>query len=321
MKSRKRVVLRDILNHCYQNTVNGNLIFYSYSDYLVYFTLFCTIARKRKVKVLMLCLMPDHIHYSAVVKHGSILSDFNQDTASQFVLSQNRFSGCSGSLMNHPFGSAVKKGDKKARTNIIYVGNNPVERRLVQYAEQYRWNFLAYAKSDHPFSERIILSAASRALRRALKCVDEFHRLGHPLPYNPLSRMFASLSVKESLQLTDYIISKYNVIDYSETIRYFDSYEDMLRAMHSSTGSEYDINEVFVGKSDAYYTPMINILVKELKLKDIHEILSYSTDRKFELYQLLRSRTDAPGEQIAKLLRMPFRRSSQDDIPEDFRGA
>ena len=315
MKSRKRVVHRDILNHCYQNTVNGNLIFYSVSDYLVYFTLFCTIARKLKVKVLMLCLMPDHIHYSAVVKHGPVLSAFNQETASKFVLSQNRFSACSGALMNHPFGSAAKKGDKIARTNIIYVGNNPVERRLVTKAEDYRWNFLAYALSDHPFSEKIVMSEASRPLRRGLKTVDLIYSRGNPLTYPVLKGLFSKLTKGESQQLTDYIVSKYLVIDFNETARFFDNFGNMIEAMHSSTGSEYDINEVFVGTSDAYYSRMIQILIRELKLKDIHEILSYSTERKFELYQLLRIKTDAPGAQIAKLLRMPFRRSTADDFP------
>ena len=317
MKSRKRYVIRDILNHYYQRTVKGNLIFYSVSDYLVYYTLFCTLAVKHSVKVYMLCLMPDHIHSTLAAKSAQDLSAFIQKLNARFVSSQNDFGKCSGPLMAHPFGCAPKKGDKKARTNIIYVGNNPVERRLVTKAENYRWNFLAYAKSDHPFSDKIELSKASRPMRRALKTVNLVHSQGNPMTFQILKGLFSTLTAQESQQLTDHIVSKYLIIDFSETSRLFDTYEDMINAMHSNTGSEYDLNEVFVGKSDAYYARMIGILMKELGLRDIHEILSYSIDQKFELYQLLRSRTDAPGEQIAKLLRMPFRRSDANDFPEE----
>lgn len=314
---KKRFVLRWILNHCYQNTVDGNLIFYSVSDYLVYFTTFCIVARKYKVKVLALCLMPDHIHMSVAAASNDELSGFVGEVTSRFVSGQNEFSGCSGQLMNHPFGSAPKKGDKAARSNIIYVANNPVERRLVKKAKDYRWGFLAYAESDHPFSEKLIQSKASRPLRRALKTVDAQYAQGRPLTYHSLKGMFASLDKKEAQQLTDYIISKYSVIDFEEAVRFFDTYEDMIVAINSNTGAEYDLNEVFVGKNDIYYTSMINKLIKEYGLADIHQVLSYSLDQKYEAFEMLCKYTQAPFVQVAKLLRMPFRHGKADDIPTD----
>ena len=64
MKSRK--VIRGILNHCYQRTVLGFVLFYNVFDCLVYFTLFCTIIKKFDIKAVALTLMPDHIHNSSV---------------------------------------------------------------------------------------------------------------------------------------------------------------------------------------------------------------------------------------------------------------
>ena len=46
----------------------------------------------------------------------------------------------------------------------------------------------------------------------------------------------------------------------------------MLVAMHSTTGSEHDLNEVFIGKTDEHFAKMSAIVMRELKLEDIHEM-------------------------------------------------
>ena len=52
MKSRKRSFQNNVLNHCYQRTADGGVIFYSNLDYLVWFTIVCTTARKHTVRIL-----------------------------------------------------------------------------------------------------------------------------------------------------------------------------------------------------------------------------------------------------------------------------
>ena len=98
-------------------------------------------------------------------------------------------------------------------------------------------------------------------------------------------------------------------MEYKTAIRFFDSYEDLLIALHSNTGSEHDINEVFVGKSDACYAKMISIVMNHLYLNDIHDMLKLSMDEKFELFQLLSMKTDALPEQIAAFLHIPVRKA------------
>ena len=100
------------------------------------------------------------------------------------------------------------------------------------------------------------------------------------------------------------IISTYNVIDYPSAIGYFNSYEDMLTAMHATTGSEYDLNEIFIGKSDAHYARMATVVMRELQPNDIHDILSLPEVDKKEVFQLIRRYCDAPAEQIGKFLHM-----------------
>lgn len=310
MSRSRRICLPGILNHVYQRSLNGFLLFYSTSDYLVYFTLFCIEARKYRVEVLMLCLMPDHIHMSVVASTRRDLSRFEASVSSKFAKASNQICHRSGPLFEKPFGSVPKLGAKKARANLIYVGNNPVERQLCAQAESYRWNFIAYGVSDHPFSDQIVIRRASKHMVRALAEIRATYQSGNPLSYNLLQRLFAPLSLNEKNQLTDAVVSLYSVIDHKAAARFFDGYERMLEAMHTNTGSEYDLNEVFVGRSDACYARIVNWLIKRFSLKDIHDIfLLPETERISLLPELIRS-TGAPPEQISKLLRIPLRKSS-----------
>ena len=164
MKNHRRF-LPGVINHCYQNTRDGFLLFYSICDYLACFTIICTVARRHHVKVLSLCLMPDHLHGSFVADYIEELCAFVGHYTSSVARENNETCGHAGPLFNEPFGSAPKPGGKNGRTNLIYVGNNPVERHLADKAENYRWNFLAYAESDHPFSAPIVKRKASGPLK------------------------------------------------------------------------------------------------------------------------------------------------------------
>lgn len=313
MKSRKRIVYRDLINHCYQRGADGMALFYSVSDHLVYFTTYCLLAQKNNVLVLSLCQMPDHVHDSVVVKRAQQLSAFKREVNSTFSRAQNAFCHWEGAVFESPFGSAPKQGAKKARTNLIYVGNNPVERRLVAKAEDYQWNYLAYAVSNHPFSEPLVIRNCSWPLQCAVKEVKAQHKRGMPMTYPLLKRLFAPLDLAEKRQLTDFIVSTYNVIDYAEAIRYFDSFEDMLTAMHANTGSEFDLNEITVGRSDAYFSQFAAILLRDGTFEDIHQVLSLPKEQRVDLFMRLRQRTGAMTEQIAHYLRLHVSEESIDE--------
>lgn len=308
-KLQQRRFSRGVLNHVYQRTVNRSLIFYCVSDYLVYYTLMCVLANKYHIRILMVSLMPDHIHLSIIASSIKDFSSFMRELTSAFSRKHNAVCHHDGAFFEGPFGSAPKYGDKNVRANLLYVGDNAPERKLVSKAEDYRWNFIAYAQSDHPFSQKLVVRRASYAMKKALSEIKATHKKGHPLSYTQLKRLFSRLDRKEKEQLTDYIITLYNVIDYKSAIRYFGSYEEMLTALHSNTGSEYDINEVFVGKSDAHYGRMVSICMKELNLKDIHDVLALDIDAKKDIKQMLMARTDALPEQIAAFLRIPYEKN------------
>ena len=305
---KRRIVIRGILNHCCQRTVDRGVLFYTVIDHLAYFTQYCTMARKYNIQVLALCQMPDHIHDSVIAGKKQDLEKFKQDTNSWFAMRWNERYGVEGAVFEQSFGSWPKRGDKNGRSNLVYVGNNPVERRLVEKAEEYRWNYLAYAASEHPFSNKLVIRDASWPLQRAVKEVKAQFKAGKPLQINHLERLFARLGQDEALQLTDFIISTYNCIDYAAALKYFGNYSNMLIALHATTGGEHDAHEVFVGKSDAPYGQMTTYLLQNHFVKEIHEILSLSVDEKYELFLRLRNVADAPGDLIFKFLHLPIKK-------------
>lgn len=301
----KRTIIKDALTHCYQRSADKGVIFYTISDHLLYFTILCVIAPRYGVRILKVVEMPDHLHHGAIEERRGALSALLRDVNSVFAREFNRGTGHRGPVLEHSFGSAAKTDGKKCRTLLVYLDNNPVERHLVKKAEEYQWNFLAYAISDHPFSDKIVLRKASMPLRRALSYVKAQHKSGHYLTIPALKRLFGSLpDDRERDQLTDYIVVTYSVIDYQAAMAFFGSYEEELIAAHATSGSEYDLKEHFVGRTDLVFNQMSAILRGRGLVKDIHEVFTLSEERKWELYQMLQRETDARPQQIAAFLHL-----------------
>jgi len=171
----------------------------------------------------------------------------------------NKSVGIKGPLIKRAYGLSNKYGQKKQREAAAYNYNNPVEKQLSIRAVDYRWNFLAYAKSDHPFSNKLVVGKASAQMKRCLQEVDAIFKLGSFINYDFLKKWFQVLSRNEINQLIDYIIIKFKVVDYDELIRLYGSYEKMLIAFDSNTGSEHDFKEEYSEKS---YKPYISLIAK-----------------------------------------------------------
>jgi hypothetical protein len=231
------------------------------------------------------------------------LSRFMGEVNRTFSKHQNDICHLKWSWFEKPFGSVPKEGSKSGRNCLLYIGNNPPERKLADRAEDYRWTFLAYAVSKHPFSEKLVIRNATWALRQAIKVVWSQHKTGKPLKYNLLQNLAQKLDNREKEQLTDFIIGTYNVIDYKETLRFFDgSYEKMTAALAISTAKEHDLNETFVGWSDKPYATMSRITMGKYRLDDIHEMLSWTGEQKAQAFRYLRATTNYNPEQVSRFL-------------------
>lgn len=292
------------MNHTYQRSVSGFNIFYEVEDYLVYYTIFSVMSRRYGMVVYGLCLMIDHIHTLTTTSSCKTFSKFMSNVAIQFVKEYNRYHNRVGPLFSECFGSAPKAGLKRLRTAIAYLFNNPVERLLCKRAQEYRWNFLAYAASDNPFSDPLVLKKASRRLRRALKEVDGTLKRNEYMTYVQLKRMFVGMDAREKNQLIDYIIVRYNIIRYEDlTTKCYDGYENMLMAINSNAGSEYEVQELRYGRSDAEYRYLYKY-VHEKGFKDAGEVISLPSDSKFKLMVDMMNETSVSKLQICKFLHL-----------------
>lgn len=294
----KRRFYADEVLHIYQRTVAGFNIFYSTGDFLVFFTIVSVYARRYGIKLLGLCQMIDHIHLLGSAGSLDALSRFISAYTSRFVKEFNSRIGRTGPLFEKEYGSAVKKGDKKIRSAIAYLFNNPVEKMLCARAEDYRWNYLRYYGN---FVNLKPIRLCRLRLKESVRIVRERFKNGKYLNYSLIDTIFKGLDKNEREYLIDYIIKLYLPFDIQKTTGYYKSFEDMLTAINSNTGSEHDIQERNYGKTDIPYREMISYL-KKSGLKDVKTVITMNEADKKDLATLLKAGTSATYMQIWKIL-------------------
>ena len=235
--------------HCYQKGINGNVLFYSQIDRLVYFTIYAVEAKKRGIRTLALCLMTDHTHSLLIADSSTQLSLFNRNVEAKYAFAFNKLSRKRG-VVFMPYGHAFKAREKDIRTCIIYIANNPVEKRKFAYAEQDRWTFLAYADNRAPFSEPFIARKASTPMKKAIAMVQGAY--SQSVRTKPIIRIRKAVSPRITSAPTR-IAAK---LPSPAAIRYFGTMNKMLTAIHSTTGSEHDLSEERDTSSETVYLQM-----------------------------------------------------------------
>lgn len=259
MKGSERIFKASAVQHIYQNTPFGGVIFYNIEDFLLFYTIFCTVAKKMKIKVVGLCLMINHIHILVRCSYKKELSMFVRAYTISFVKAYNRNKGRKGSLFRRNFGSASKVGTKKIMTSLSYLANNPVLKHLCRKPEKYQWGFWAYACNRNPFSKPLVISNATAVMRKSVTMVRSLAQRGIFLNYTLQKRLFENLSEDEKSQLIDLIITSYSAIDFREAVGYYGSYEKMIMAFNFNTGTEYEIKEDWDSDSDIVFAKMVSI--------------------------------------------------------------
>lgn len=293
---------RGVVAHVYQRSQNGRILFYSYKDCLLFFTIFCVVAKRHGVKIIALCLMPDHIHFLVVAESHLQLATFVDVYSSLFAREFNISLGRFCHVFRSPYGMANKPKEKAQRTSVIYVLNNPVEKKLTRRMERWRWNFFEYSSSANPFSEPLVVSKASNKLRRSLKMAKYMASSGTYLSASKLDSLFGCLDARETEQLVDYVVTAYNVIDYDFLYSLFPSLEALRLAAHSSTGSEYDLHEDFDPSSDAAYAKIACFVSERKPLRNARDVVTLPADDKM----LLMNELFALGVATARQLRKYF---------------
>ena len=273
--------------HIYQRGYRMSVLFYSVKDILVFYTILHILKKKYDITIVELVCMYNHYHM--------LLKSDNQETVSRFMCEFetiyakefNKDIGAEGHVFQPNYGLSNKIGDKKKRDSCAYLANNPVEKGLAVKAEDYRWNFLAYAVSDHPFSKKLVVRNASTKMKKVLAEVKYLQSNVRYVNYTFLRKWFSVLKNDEINQLIDYIIVKYKVLDYDEAIHLYGSFDSMLIAVNSNTGSEHDIKEDYSDRSYMPYVSLIRSLSREYGFVNPKEVLRLSPEDRRRLCEVL----------------------------------
>ena len=302
----KRKISSDGVDHVYQITRDRGICFYTAADCLVWFTLLCVLARRYNIRILAVCIMLNHCHILLKAPSSYALSSFMRDLTSLFTRMYNKKYRISGSLVGRQFNNAGKRKDQKIKDIFVYICNNPVVKHAVPRAEQYRWNFLAYMQSNNPFSEVIRQESCSEELIRVMAVVRMRRKAGRPVDYLFFSGLYSHLQEEEKRQIIDYIVSEYNVIDYSAVERMWGSYQGLCYALSTVSGSEYDIREEYVEEDYRRYYRMIR-LVKDAGYDLSRRRLNGLTlDEQNRLANLFLNEAGASRTEISKFLHKPY---------------
>ena len=290
--------------HVYQRSENGFLLFYTVTDILVFFSIISVCSRKHKTVALAVCPMRDHVHLLLKCGSRKEAEPFIREYSALYAQSFNESMGRHGKVFRKSFGCAVKTGLKRIRTACSYVYNNPVEKGIGKRAEECRWTFLAYAKSEHPFSEPYKARLATTALKKSIQLIQSRSNRGLYLTHKMLEQMFASVSERERNQLADYIVSLYNPIDYRTLISFYGDYSMMCLAFASNQGSEYDILEERGKGSDRVYSDIASVLLKDFGFSRVKDVLKATMEEIPNIYLTLLTRTAASPLQVRKYMRL-----------------
>ena len=292
------------LHHVYVRCADKGVIFYTLEDRIVYYTLAATSSRRWNVRVDSAALMFTHVHEGMEADSEANLTACIRGQNSAYARVFNNRYQRSGQLFDRPVGHSQKNSSKEKRTTTIYIYNNHVEKGLCRKAEDERWSLLAYAITDHPFSEAIDRKGCSHALSKGVRLIDRRVRHNTPLRYADLDRILPFLSKLETEQFVDYVISRFALIDFSKTIKSFGSIEDMMTAVNSTTGSEYDIKEDFYRQTDTGY---VNLVKYASQGGFIRRIFEMSSDEKISRIMEARYIPDVSDAHLRRFFHYDFK--------------
>lgn len=136
----KRIDLPFSLYHVFSRTNTGDKAFLCNKDddkFLYYLSKYCGIF---DFKVHAWCFMPTHFHLLLESRERPALSDFMHHQLTAYTVFFNRYHGRHGHLFQGRFNSYIVDKTNYLVALSRYIHFNPVEAKMVDAAEDYRWS-------------------------------------------------------------------------------------------------------------------------------------------------------------------------------------
>ena len=144
----------------------------------------------------------------------------------------------------------------------------------------------------------------SRKLSRCCKRVNAAAKAGAYINDTQLYDMFADLTDAERGALADYIVKAYYPFDVERVMELYDDWQQVVDAMHSTAGSEYDLAEKWYSNSDLIYTAMSSYISEKLNVWPVRNVVQLPFDQKMLLASELKLRTGATDYEVNKFLHL-----------------
>ena len=251
---------KSVFRHICQLSSDKGILFYSTADILVFYSMVSVKCLKDGIRPIGFSVMMNHYHFEAPFSSDAHMASFMNGVTSPYAKAYNSHYGLSGNVFHRPFNRSVKYGEKNIKDIFIYIGNNGKEKIPSIKAESYRWNFLMYIVSEHPFSEPIDYRKASRNLLNLLSIVMNKRSKLQPLGYDLFEgASYRELNDREKNQLTDFIINVYFFLDKEKIMSMYGDFEHLCLAMNSVTGKEHEFRDDSSREDYRHYYRMISI--------------------------------------------------------------
>lgn len=300
----KRRFVPGALNHIFFISRDGGVLFYLTSDRLFFYSLLAVLARRHKVVIVGICIMYTHVHLMVRAKDLAQLRAFMGQLLRALSLIFRKDRGLEGPILKTPFGSAPRVDSKSQRSSLIYLFNNPVEKHLCTQAVADRWTFLAYYEGNpSPFSVPLVKRKSSQKMRDKCALIDAEFAAGRFLRPAFLRGLSRGLSKEEQEQLVDYIVVKYQCIDYRSALEIFDGYDKLIQTTDMTTGKEFEIGEEFSNETDSAYADMIR-LAANARLFEGWQLLHLDSASQKRYARIFRNEAHATEQQICKFLHL-----------------
>jgi REP-associated tyrosine transposase len=140
-----RTVRASLANYCYHVLNRGNArsqVFHQQADYAAFVGLIDEACRRRPMRVLGYCLMPNHFHLVLWPIADGDLSTWMAWLMNAHVRRHHQHYRSSGHIWQGRFKAFPIEEDEHLRVVLRYVERNPLRANLVEWAEAWEWSSL-----------------------------------------------------------------------------------------------------------------------------------------------------------------------------------
>ena len=136
---RRRITIPGLPHHVIQRGLDGRKTFLIDEDYAVYLEILADCAIRHGVEIWTYCLMPDHVHFIAIPKEESALSNCLGAAHDRYTKYINQRTDNSGQFWQSHYASHLLD-EQYLIACARYIEINPVKRDYVDQAESWKWS-------------------------------------------------------------------------------------------------------------------------------------------------------------------------------------